>query len=127
VMLKEFCYAIKLPKSRKLTETGNKACACDLIIAAQEDYLSLEDVVLFFEGAKQEQYGKFKNMLTHFSIMEKLEMYRNDRYKKYCELKEKKESILKTIGPAKRTEEPTSIHTILRLDFGDFDGLGPAA
>ena len=127
VMLKEFCRAIKLPKSRKLTETGNKACACDLIIAAQEDYLSLEDVVLFFEGAKEGQYGKFKNIITHFSIMEKLEMYRNDRYKIYCELKEKKEAILKTMGPVKRTEGPISINSVLKLDFGDFDGLGPAA
>jgi hypothetical protein len=128
VMLKEFCHAIKLPKSKKLSETGNKACACDLIIAAEEDYLSLEDFVLFFEGAKEGRYGKFKNILTHFCIMEKLEMYRNDRYKIYQQLKEKKEGILKSIGPVNRTSDgPTSINTILKLNFGDFDGPSPAA
>src|SRR5438067_2415506 len=49
LILKEFCYTIALPKSKKLTETKTSVCACDLILTAHEDYLSLEDLILFFE------------------------------------------------------------------------------
>jgi hypothetical protein len=128
VMIKEFCHAIKLPKSRKLNETGSRACACDLMLTAEEDKLSLEDLVLFFERAKQSRYGAFKNMLTHFSLMEKLEMYRDERHRAYYEMKEQKEAELKILGPAKRiTTQPTQIGQLLQGNFGDYDGFTPAA
>ena len=128
IMIREFCHAIKLPKSRKLNETGCKACACDLMLAAEEDQLSMEDLVLFFERAKEGKYGVFKNMLTHFSLMEKLEMYRDERHKAYHEMKEKKEAVLKTLGPVNRTtSEPTKLNNLLQLNFDNFDNFPPAA
>ena len=128
IMIREFCHAIKLPKSRKLNETGCKACACDLMLAAEEDQLSMEDLVLFFERAKEGKYGAFKNMLKHFDLMEKLEMYRDERYTAYHEMKEKKEAILKTLGPINRTTaEPTKLNNLLKLNFDNFDNFPPAA
>ena len=113
MILSEFCYAVPLPKSKKLTDTKISVCACDLMIAAFEDHLSLEDFILFFERAKQGKYGPFKKLLTHYSIMEKLEQYRQQRYEVYIKIKAAKEAELKTQGPSQRiSPEPTSIKNL---------------
>ncbi|MGN6166421.1 MAG: hypothetical protein ACTHOF_17955 [Flavisolibacter sp.] len=110
LLLQEFCYSIALPKSKKLTETKIAVCACDLILAAEEDQLSLEDLIVFFELTKAGIYGKFKGMLTHFGIMQKLEAFRQQRYETYMHLKERKEAEQKALGPAERlSPQPTAI------------------
>jgi len=109
-MLHEFCTSIQLPKSKKLTDTKTSVCSCDLMLAAQEDQLSLEDLIIFFEFARSGKYGSFKSMLTHFTIMEKLEMYRQQRYEKYVSLKEEKEKSQKAEGPSDRmSPDPTIV------------------
>jgi len=113
MVLQEFCYGIALPKSAKLTETKIAACACDLILAAYEDQLSLEDLIVFFERAKQGKYGKFKGMLTHFSIMQKLEQYRHDRTEAYHKLKEEQEAQFKKMNELPRIGEVRSIGEIM--------------
>ena len=110
LLLQEFCYSIALPKSKKLTETKIAVCACDFILAAEEDQLSLEDLIVFFELTKAGIYGKFKGMLTHFGIMQKLEAFRQQRYETYIQLKERKEAEQKALGPAERiSPQPTAI------------------
>ncbi|MGN6399348.1 MAG: DUF6633 family protein [Flavisolibacter sp.] len=110
LLLQEFCYSIALPKSKKLTETKIAVCACDLILTAEEDQLSLEDLIVFFELTKAGIYGKFKGMLTHFGIMQKLEAFRQQRYETYIQLKERKEAEQKALGPAERiSPQPTAI------------------
>jgi len=109
-VLSEFCYSIALPKSKKLTETKISVVACDLILVAEEDQLSMEDLIVFFELTKNGRYGKFKNLLTHYSIMEKLEQFREERYATYIRIKEKKEAEVRLLGPAERiSPEPTPI------------------
>jgi len=49
LMMKEFNYSIALPKAKKLTETKMSITACELMLLAEEDYLALEDIILFFE------------------------------------------------------------------------------
>jgi len=113
MVLTEFCYAVPLPKSKKLTDTKVSVCACDLMIAAFEDHMSLEDLILFFERAKAGKYGPFKKLLTHYSIMEKLEQYRQQRYEVYIRIKEAKEAELKKQGPTERiSPEPTAIKNL---------------
>jgi hypothetical protein len=110
MMLIEFCYSVALPKSKTLTETKTSVVACDLILVADEDQFSMEDLVVFFELSKNGKYGKFKNLLTHYSIMEKLEQYRQERYESYIRIKEKKEAEVRLLGPAERiSPEPTPI------------------
>ncbi|HEU4633817.1 MAG TPA: hypothetical protein VFS22_07530 [Flavisolibacter sp.] len=110
LILQEFCYSVALPKSKKLTETRISACACDLILAAEEDQLSLEDLIVFFELAKKGAYGKFKGMLTHYSVMQMLEGFQQDRFNAYVEMKIRKEAEQKHLGPGDRTSpEPTAI------------------
>ena len=114
MVLQEFCYSIPLPKSAKLSDTKIAACACDLILAAYEDQLSLEDLIIFFEKAKGGTYGKFKGMLTHFSIMQKLEQYRLARSERYYALKDMQEAELKKMNEVPRIGETKSIGEILQ-------------
>jgi hypothetical protein len=116
LILKEFCHSIKLPKSKKLTETKTSVCACDLMLAAYEDQLGLEDLIVFFERAKLGKYGPFKKMLTHYSIMEKLEQYRQERYKAFLLIRERQEAERKSEGPQERiSPEPTAIKHLFEL------------
>lgn len=114
LVLQEFCYSIPLPKSAKLSDTKIAACACDLILAAYEDQLSLEDLIVFFELAKKGQYRKFKGMLTHFSIMQKLEQYRLERSATYYRLREAQEAELKKKDELPRIGDTKSIGDILK-------------
>lgn len=114
MVLQEFCYSIPLPKSAKLSDTKIAACACDLILAAYEDQLGLEDLIVFFEKAKQGKYGKFKGLLTHFGIMQKLEQYRLERSEVYYRLKEAQEAALKKMNEIPRIGETKSIGEIMQ-------------
>lgn len=114
MVLQEFCYSIPLPKSAKLSETKIAACACDLILAAYEDQLSLEDLVVFLECAKNGKYGKFRGMVTHYGIMQKLEQYRTERSAVYQTLKAAQEAELKKMNNLPRTGEVRSIGEILQ-------------
>jgi hypothetical protein len=115
LVLQEFCASIDLPKSKKLTETKVSVCACDLMIAGHEDQLALEDLIVFFERAKKGKYGPFKKVLTHFSIMEKLDVYRDERYHVYKKLKDEKQVYLKGCGPIDRmANEPEQIGELLK-------------
>src|SRR5215203_4636457 len=114
LVLQEFCYSVPLPKSAKLSETKISACACDLILAAYDDQLSLEDLIVFFEMAKAGTYGKFKGMLTHFGIMQKLEQYRLERSGAYDKLKEKKEAEIKKMAEMPRIGDVKSIGEIMQ-------------
>ena len=114
MVLQEFCYAIPLPKSAKLSDTKIAACACDIILAAYEDQLSPEDIVVFLERAKENKYGKFKGMVTHFSVMQKLEQYRAGRSAAYQALKAAQEVELKKMNDIPRIGEVRSIGDILK-------------
>lgn len=114
MVLQEFCYSIPLPKSVKLSETGIAACACGLILSAYEDQLSLEDLIVFLESAKKGKYGKFKGVLTHFSIMQKLEQYRMERSAAYKALREAQEARLKRMKEIPRIGEVKSIGEIMQ-------------
>jgi hypothetical protein len=109
-ILNEFCYSVTLLKSKKLTETKISVVACDLILVADEDQLSMEDLIVFFELAKNGKYGKFKTLLTHYAVMEKLEQFRQERYETYVRIKEQKEAEVRLLGPTERiSPEPTPI------------------
>lgn len=114
MVLQEFCYSIPLPKGAKLSDTKIAACACDIVLAAYEDQLSLEDIVVFLERTKAGKYGKFKGMVTHFSVMQKLQQYRTDRSTAYQALKAEQEAELKKRSDMPRIGEVRSIGEILQ-------------
>lgn len=109
-VLNEFCHSIALPKSKKLTETKTSVVSCDLLLVAEEDQLSMEDLIVFFELTKHGRYGKFKGLVTHYGIIEKLEQYRQERHAAYVRIKEQKEAEVRLLGPQERiSPEPTPI------------------
>ncbi|MDB5207539.1 MAG: hypothetical protein JWR72_2614 [Flavisolibacter sp.] len=113
-ILQEFTWSVPLPKSAKLTETKISAVACDLILAAYEDQLAIEDFIVFFERAKKGKYGKFKGTVTHFSIMEKLNQYRTERTAVYQSLKAEQEAQVKRMSDIPRIGDTKSIGEILQ-------------
>lgn len=114
LVLQEFCCSIPLPKSAKLSDTKIAACACDLILAACDDQLSLEDLIVFFETAKNNRYGKFKGMVTHFGIMQKLDLYRQERTAVYIRQKEEQEAALQKMNDIPRIGDTKSIGEIMQ-------------
>jgi hypothetical protein len=80
------------------------------VLVAEEDQLSMEDLIVFFELTKRGLYGNFPKLLTHFGIMEKLEQFRQERYQAYVQLRELKEAEQRQEGPAERiSQNPTPI------------------
>lgn len=114
MMVKEFNYRIALPKAKKLTETKMSVAACEFLLIAEEDYLALEDFIVFLERMKAGQYGPIKVLTSHYILMERFEKYRQARYEAYQKIKEKKEAELKQLGPTVRTaDQPTHINALL--------------
>ena len=114
-LLKEFCFSFPLPKSKKLNNTRINVCACDLMISAIEEELSIEDFILLFERIKKGKYGPVKKYLTHQVIKEKLAMYLEERSKVFEQLSAKKHMELKSLGPKERTcDEPKQIGELLQ-------------
>lgn len=113
-VLREFCLSIPLPKAKKLNDTRTNACACDIMIRAEEEALSMEDIILFFERAKKGKYGPINKYLTHQLINEKLEMYLEDRRQAFIKFSEEKHLQYKGMGPADRIcREPKQIGEII--------------
>lgn len=113
-ILQEFTWSVPLPKSAKLSETKISAVACDLILAAYDDHLAIEDFIVFSERAKKGKYGKFKGTLTHFSVMEKLNQYRTERTTIYSALKAEQEALVKRMSDIPRIGDTKSIGEILQ-------------
>jgi hypothetical protein len=114
-LLKEFCLSVPLPKSKKLNDTRIKVCSCDLMISAEEEKLSIEDLIVFFERVKKGNYGPIKKYLTHQLIKEKLKDYLEERNRAFAKLSQEKHSELKALGPLERLcEEPKKIGELLK-------------
>ncbi len=115
MIIRAFCYSLPIPKTKKLNDTRMSVCACDIILTAQEDQLSLEDIILFFERAKAGKYGTIKSLLSHYQVMSMLDQYRAERHEAFMKIKGEKDAAMKTLGPAERTcEEPKQIGEILK-------------
>lgn len=118
MLIKAFCFALPIPKTKKLTDTKISAIACDLVLVAQEDQLSLEDVILFFERAKAGKYGAIKILQHHHQLMDLLQQYRQERHDAFMKIKEEQNQQLKTLGPADRTcVEPKPIGEVMNQAF----------
>ena len=88
------CYTVVRPMSAdQIAE-----CAFALISTSEEDYLSLQDLVLFFDGAKQGKYGRILDHIDQHVIFEMLEVYREERHRQYMNIKDEKDTQFKAMG-----------------------------
>lgn len=118
MILKEFTNALPLTKIKKMTDTRIAIAACEVMLTAFEDQLSLEDVILFLQKAKTGHYGVIKNMSHPAQLLTLLEPYRQARHEAYQKLKEEKDRQYKQLGEEERTaQNPTSLNDLLHQSF----------
>jgi hypothetical protein len=115
LMVRSFLFGLPITKAKKLTDTKMSAVACDLMVAAQEDGLALEDVILFFGGAKRGKYGPIRSLAYHYQFMSLFEQYRKERRAALQLLHGQKEAALKIVAnnEARIAPEPTAIGDLL--------------
>ena len=90
---------------RNMTADQAAECAKAIIYTSEEDNLSLQDVVMFFEGAKQGKYGRVLDHLDQHVIFEMFEKYRQERYNVFRAWKDSKEVQNKAYGDTSRMSE----------------------
>jgi hypothetical protein len=113
MVLKEFIATTMLPRYKKPTDTRVSVLACEIMLTSYEDYLSLEDVILFLQRIKAGHYGLIKSLENTVVLLQLLERYRQARHQAYLKLKEQNEIELKQLGPvAKIAKEPTQINDL---------------
>lgn len=113
MVVREFFASLGMPKYKQPTDTRISVLACEIMLTSYEDYLALEDVILFLQRAKAGQFGSLKTLSNTTAIMQLLERYRQARHQAYLKLKEQTEIELKHIGPVARiASEPTHINDL---------------
>lgn len=115
MMVRAFCFSLPISKAKKLTDTKMSAVACDLMVAAQEDGLSLEDVILFFHAARKGAYGPIRSLAYHYQFMSLFEQYRKARRHALQQVHGEKEAALRVVlGNEERiAPQPTPIGDLL--------------
>jgi len=118
MILNEFNNKLQLPRTKKLTATKISVSACELMLTAYEDQLSLEDLILFLQRAKAGLYGPIKNLVLPSVLFDRFEMYRQARHEVFVKLKEARDAEFKAMGAVPRTSsEPTAIGDLLQQSF----------
>lgn len=105
ILLTDFVNSFNL--IRPMTAEQIVLCAFEMIDSSYEDYLSIEDFSLFFQGAKSAKYGRVLDRMDQQTIFELFENYRQQRHEKYISIKEEKEFQYKSYGSGIRTSEDT--------------------
>jgi hypothetical protein len=114
MVLKEFIASLDLPAYKRPTETRVSILACEIMLSADEDFLALEDVILFLQRVKAGHFGPLKTMVTTDPLMLLLDRYRNERHQAYTKLNGETEAGYKQMGPVTRiAPEPTSLKDLL--------------
>lgn len=113
MVIREFFASLGMPRYKQPTDTRISVLACEIMLTSYEDYLGLEDVILFMQRAKAGQYGSTKSLANTTAVMQLLERYRQARHQAYLKLKEQAEIELKQLGPVTRiAPEPTQLNDL---------------
>ncbi|MEO7048738.1 MAG: hypothetical protein ABI091_25780 [Ferruginibacter sp.] len=112
ILLTEFANSFNL--IRPMTPDQIVSCAFEMIDISHEDYLSIEDFTLFFQGAKSAKYGRVLDRLDQQTVFELFENYRQQRHLEYVRIKQEKESQFKVSGLSKRDAvDSTDLKTLM--------------
>jgi hypothetical protein len=116
MILKEFMQSVGLPRAKRMTETKLSMAACELMLSSYEDQLSLEDLILFLQRAKDGKYGSIKNLSQPSMLFDKMEEFRQARHEAWVRIKEEKALAFKENRP-RTSNEPTQIGDLLQQAF----------
>ncbi|HEV7620107.1 MAG TPA: hypothetical protein VGO09_00160, partial [Flavisolibacter sp.] len=97
-MIREFIAAIPSTEEKIYTDKAIEGYAFDIYLIACIDFLSLEDIILFFENTKAGKYGQL-SPFTPYKLLELLNIYLQERHLAYIAYKEKVDEKLKMNGP----------------------------
>lgn len=103
ILLTNFSNSLNL--IRPLSEEQIVYCAYELMTTANEDFLSIEDLTIFFQGAIAGKYGKILDRMDQQTLFELLENYRQARHIAYIREKEEQHVQVKGLGPVDRACE----------------------
>lgn len=101
VMLMDFCNNYNVV--RPMNAGQIVSCAYEIMHSSKEDYLSVEDLAVFFHGAKQGKYGRILDHIDNHIIFEMLNEYRDQRHREYMRIKESQHLEVKALGTSERT------------------------
>lgn len=79
--------------------------AVQIIDQAEEDYLSLEDVLLFLQQLITGQMGKIYDRMDIPTFFELFEVYRQDRHEALMRIRYEQQANHKALGPTERASE----------------------
>lgn len=88
---------------RHITESQIVDLAETIIDSSIEDYLSLEDILIFLQKFIRGEYGSNYESMDIPKFMEKLEVYRQERHEKYIRIMADRESNYKIQGDSTRS------------------------
>lgn len=102
-----------------------------LIDSAQEDYLSLEDVLLFLQQLARGVMGSLFSSIDIPKIMGAFEVYRQERHSEYRKLKYEQDAQYKTMGDNNirvkiendKNIDPTTFFELLRTYHGTDENM----
>lgn len=80
-----------------------------IIDTAAEDYLALEDLLLFLQKLVRGEYGILYESMDIPKFMDKFEIYRQERHENLMRIKEEKHIQYKKLGDTGRSNEPTEL------------------
>lgn len=106
---------------RPMNEDQIAECAYALLSTSEEDWLSLQDLIIFFDGAKQGKYGRVLDHIDQHIIFEMLEVYRQQRHITRLRIKEEQDTKFKGYGNSNRTsDERVDVETDIRDVMVDY-------
>lgn len=106
--------------SRPMNEDQILDLADAIVDTSNEDYLSIEDLVLFLQGLTRGKYGPLYESMDIPKFMEKFEIYRQERHEAYQGIKYEQHVQLKSMGPTERaSEDQDEEKNLMREAIGD--------
>lgn len=91
-----------------------------IIDSSHEDFLAIEDVMLFLQGLTRGKYGALYESMDIPKFMEKFEIYRQERHTAYQDLKYEKHVQLKSMGdPERASDNSDREKELMRSAIGD--------
>lgn len=107
-------------ESEGVTDSISLQMADTLIDSATEDYLSIQDVLIFLRQLRAGHYGKFYGTPTVMQFMDFFEQYRQDRHTAYLKSKNEQHQQLK-VSDKMPAEPPATRGEVLRR--AEIDGM----
>lgn len=92
-----------------------------IIDSSNEDYISLEDLMLFLQGLTRGKYGSLYESMDIPKFMEKFEIYRQERHIAYENIKYEQQVNFKAMGDIERiSDNEDREKELTRAAIGDY-------